>query len=166
MLIKDDWLNRSHGILNLATDKTYLYIEHLFALVNHELSQDKSDCNTGRWREYLCIDHLSTSIKNWSSIYHYDVWLRYEQRASPACQVAKDISHIPVSLSLLQGASVSVHVRSSPPLPLHSGSFNISCATCVKAQGRGLDMNVVKWPQGHKCSCSKLIEKLTSLLQY
>ena len=74
MLIKDDWLNRSHGILDLAADLTYLYIEHLFALVNHELSQNKSDCNTGRWREYLCIYHLSTSIKNWFSIYHYDIW--------------------------------------------------------------------------------------------
>ena len=59
-------------------------------------------------------------------------------RRLPLTQVAQDISHIPVSLSLLQGASVSVHVRSSPPLPLHSGSFNFSCATCVKAQGRGL----------------------------
>ena len=70
--------------------------------------------------------------------------LRNNARRLPLTQVAQDISHIPVSLSLLQGASVSVHVRSSPPLPLHSSSFNISCATCVKAQGRGLDMNVVK----------------------
>ena len=75
MLIKDDWLNRSHGILDLAADLTYLYIEHLFALVNHELSQNKSDCNTGRWWEYLCIDHLSTSVKNWSSMMYGDIWM-------------------------------------------------------------------------------------------
>ena len=65
-------------------------------------------------------------------------------RRRPLTQVAQDISLFPVCPSLLQGTSVSVHVRSSPPLPLHSGSFNISCATCVKAQGRGLDTNVVK----------------------
>ena len=53
-------------------------------------------------------------------------------------QVAQDISLFPVCPSLLQGTSVSVHVRSSPPLPLRSGSFNFTYATVVKAQGRGL----------------------------
>ena len=41
-------LNQSHGILKLAADASYLCIEHLFALVNHELSHNKRDCNNGR----------------------------------------------------------------------------------------------------------------------
>ena len=44
-------------------------------------------------------------------------------------QVAQDISLFPVCPSLLQGTSVSVHVRSSPPLSLHSGSYNFASAT-------------------------------------
>ena len=74
--MKDDWLNLSHGILNLAADTTYLYIEHLFALVNHELSQNQSDeVSTGRWREYLCIDHLHFYQE---LILHYHYMVRYE----------------------------------------------------------------------------------------
>ena len=34
-------LNQSHGILKLAADASYLCIEHLFALVNQELSHNK-----------------------------------------------------------------------------------------------------------------------------
>ena len=59
-------------------------------------------------------------------------------RRRPSTQVAQDISLFPVCPSLLQGTSVSVHVRSSPPLPLRSGSYNFAYATVVIAQGRAL----------------------------
>ena len=59
-------------------------------------------------------------------------------RRRPLMQVAQDISLFPVCPSLLQGTSVSVHVRSSTPLPLRSGSYNFAYATVVIAQGRAL----------------------------
>ena len=50
-----------------------------------------------------------------------------------------------------------VHVRSSPPLLLRSGSYNFIYATVVKAQGRGLSVAAAEHG-GQSVRLSPLIE--------
>ena len=152
-------------------------IEHFFALVNHKLSQNKSDCNTGRWREYLCIDHLSTSIKNWSSIYHYDVWWYMNVVIWPQghkCSCCKLIEELPYCNRIwiwrhaftqpysynfifiwgwFQNRCVSIFTQ------LHSLHLPINFSQCIIVI-YWWDLNMVTWPHSHECSCYKPIEEL------